>query len=232
MTLILGQTAFRLKRLNPGHSHPTPYPELVKKQISFLAVALVLFQAPALAQAVIYDILLAGRSVGQLTITPARTSEGGEHLRVRGAIDTFMYDVVYVGENRFENGMLKTALSSQEVNGKLKEKTNTVQNSENYHVTFANAKSTAKETGRVPHPINHTITSLYYREPVNLKQIYSDRYGKMCPVKKVSAGIYEVLMPDGKKTLYTYAQGQCHEVQSEIVGFNLIFKLRPESVLR
>ena len=201
-------------------------------QISILTLALVLFQLPSRAQAVIYDILLAGRAVGELTITPARTSGGGEHLKVRGAIDTFMYDVVYVGENRFENGLLKTALSSQEVNGKLKEKTNTVQNSESYQVTFADAKSTAKETARVPHPINHTVTSLYYREPINLKQIYSDRYGKMCPVEKVSAGAYDVEMPDGKKTRYTYAQGQCHEVRTEIVGLNLIFKLRPTSVLR
>lgn len=201
-------------------------------QISILTLALVLFQLPSRAQAVIYDILLAGRAVGELTIAPVRTSDGGEHLRVRGAIDTFMYDVVYVGENRFENGLLKTAFSSQEVNGKLKEKTNTVQNSESYQVTFASAKSTAKETGRVPHPINHTITSLYYREPVNLKQIYSDRFGKMCPVQKVSAGAYDVEMPDGKKTRYTYAQGQCHEVRTEIVGLNLIFRLRPTSVLR
>ena len=202
------------------------------QQISFLTLALVLFQLPSRAQAVIYDILLAGRAVGELTITPARTSDGGEHLRVRGAIDTFMYDVIYLGENRFENGMLKTALSSQEVNGKLKEKTNTVRNAENYHVTFADAKSNSKGTARVPHPINHTITSLYYREPVNLKQIYSDRYGKMCPVHKVSAGAYDVEMPDGKKTRYTYAQGQCHEVRTEIVGLNLIFKLRAASVLR
>lgn len=204
----------------------------MKKHLAFLAVALVFFQPPAFAQAIIYDILLAGRAVGELAITPARTSDGGEHLRVRGAIDTFLYDVVYVGENRFEKGVLKTALSSQEVNGKLKEKTNTVHTEDIYHVTFADAKSSSKETARVPHPINHTVTSLYYREPVNLKQIYSDRYGKMCPVQKVAAGAYDIVMPDGKKTRYTYADGQCREVQSEIVGFNLIFKLRAASVLR
>lgn len=204
----------------------------MKKQIAFLAVALVLFQAPVSGQSIIYDILLAGRAVGELNITPVRTSDGGEHLRVRGAIDTFLYDVVYVGENRFEKGVLKTALSSQEVNGKLKEKTNTVHTNDIYHVTFADAKSVSKETGKVPHPINHTVTSLYYREPINLKQIYSDRYGKMCPLQKVSAGAYEVMMPDGKKTRYTYADGKCREVQSEIVGFNLIFKLREGSALR
>ena len=118
------------------------------------------------------------------------------------------------------------------MNGKLKEKTNTVKTSDSYHVTFADAKSGAKETAKVSHPINHTVTSLYYREPVNLKQIYSDRFGKMCPVQKVGSGAYEVMMPDGKKTLYTYAQGQCREVQSEIVGFNLIFRIQPDSAGR
>lgn len=221
-----------MKRLRSILANPSPYPEPVKKDLAFLALALVLFQVPTFAQAVIYDILLAGRAVGELTIAPSRGVDGSENFRVHGAIDTFMYDVVYVGENRFENGMLKTALSSQQVNGKLKEKTNTVQNSENYQVTFADAKSSAKGTARVPHPINHTITSLYYREPVNLKQIYSDRYGKMCPVHKVSAGAYDIVMPDGKKTRYTYADGQCREVKTEIVGLNLIFKVRAASVLR
>ncbi|MPR35736.1 DUF6134 family protein [Salmonirosea aquatica] len=207
--------------------------ERVKKRIILLLVLLlVLLQVPARSQAIIYDILLAGRAVGELTITPSRGSDGSENLRVRGAIDTFLYDVVYVGENRFEKGVLKTALSSQEVNGKLKEKTNTVQTSDIYHVTFADAKSASKETAQVPHPINHTVTSLYYREPVNLKQIYSDRFGKMCPVQKVGTSAYEIVMPDGKKTRYTYADGQCREVQSEIVGFNLIFRIQPGSVRR
>ncbi len=221
-----------MKRLCPKPRKPPAYPEHVRKQIGFLILALGLLQVPVKGQAIIYDILLAGRSVGELTITPAKANDGSENLRVRGAIDTFLYDVVYVGENRFEKGVLKTALSSQQVNGKLKEKTNTVHTSDSYHVTFADAKSSSKETVKVPHPINHTITSLYYREPVNLKQIYSDRFGKMCPVQKVATGAYDIVMPDGKKTRYTYADGQCHEVQSEIVGLNLIFKLRAAGVLR
>ncbi len=196
-----------------------------------MAFGWVLFYFPAAGQAIVYDILLAGRAVGELTITPPRSGEGGDHLRVRGAIDTFLYDVVYVSENRFENGVLKTSTSSQEVNGKLKEKTNTVQTSDTYKVTFAEGNSAA-ETTQIPHLINYTVTSLYYREPLNMKQIYSDRYGKMCTVQKVAAGAYDVVMPDGKKTRYHYTQGQCHEVKSQIAGLNLIFRIRPDSVAK
>lgn len=204
----------------------------MKKLIFNLAFGLVFFHLPAAGQAIIYDILLAGKSVGELTIAPPRSSDGGDHLRVRGAIDTFLYDVIYVSENQFENGVLKTSMSSQEVNGKLKEKTNTVKTADRYRVTFSEGQSAVKETSRIAHPINYTVTSLYYREPLNMKQIYSDRYGTMCAVQRVAAGAYDVVMPDGKKTRYTYAEGKCHEVKSQIAGLNLIFRLRPDSVAR
>ncbi len=191
-----------------------------------------IFHLPAAGQAIVYDILLAGKSVGELTISPSRPNSGSDHLRVRGAIDTFLYDVVYVSENQFENGVLKTSMSSQDVNGKRKEKTNTVKADNQYRVTVAEGNSAAKEIARISHPINHTVTSLYYREPLNLKQVYSDRYGEMCPVQKVSAGVYDIVMPDGKKTRYTYAGGQCQEVMSQIIGLNLIFRIRPGSTNR
>ena len=81
--------------------------ERVKKRIAFLVVALVLLQVPARSQAIIYDILLAGRAVGELTITPSRSGDGSENLRVRGAIDTFLYDVVYVGKTDLKKGYSK-----------------------------------------------------------------------------------------------------------------------------
>ena len=204
----------------------------MKKLISTLAFGLALFHLPAAGQAIVYDILLAGRSVGELTITPSRSGEGRDHLRVRGAIDTFLYDVVYVSENQFEDGVLKTSMSSQEVNGKLKEKTNTVKTADRYRVTLAEGQAVAKEIAPIPHPINHTVTSLYYREPLDMKQIYSDRYGEMCAVQRVATGAYDVMMPDGKKTRYTYTEGQCREVKSQIAGLNLTFRIQPGSVGR
>ncbi|WP_373511144.1 DUF6134 family protein [Persicitalea sp.] len=204
----------------------------MKELIPTLALGLVLLQPPVAGQAIVYDILLAGRSVGELTVAPSRSGDGGDHLRVKAVINTFLYDVVYVSENRFENGVLKASMSSQEVNGKLKEKTNTVQTSDRYRVTFVEGKAAARQTTLTAHPINHTVTSLYYREPLNLKHIYSDRYGEMCAVQQATAGAYDVVMPDGKKTRYTYAQGQCHEVKVQIVGLNLIFRIQPGSVVR
>jgi len=200
------------------------------KSISILIVSLTLLQFSAHGQIILYDILLAGRDVGELKISPAQAGGGSESLRVEGGINTVFYDVVYVGENYFEKGILKTSMSSQEVNGKLKEKTKTIKNQNSYQVIYADARSVPKDNPPLIHPINHTVTSLYYREPLEMTQIYSERFGQMCVVKKVSPGTYEVVMPDGKKTLFSYLNGQCHEVRSEIVGISLVFRIRPDSL--
>lgn len=202
----------------------------MKKTIPLLFVGILFLQVSALGQLVIYDILLAGKDVGELKITPAQKGENRESLRVHGAINTLFYDVEYVGENVFERGVLKTSLSSQEVNGKLKEKTNTRQTQNIYEIIFAEAKAAPKEIPQISHPINHTVTSLYYREPLNMSRIYSERFGTMCSVQKVSAGTYEVVMPDGKKTRFSYQNGQCKEVRSEIVGIPLVFRIRPDNL--
>jgi hypothetical protein len=204
--------------------------KLMMKLMLLLTVGLRLVCVSAFGQSIVFDILVAGRDVGELKITPAQLGGSSESLRVEGAINTLFYDVVYIGENHFEKGVLKSSLSSQEVNGRLKEKTRTVQSQDSYEVIFADAKSPTPNNSRISHPINNTVTSLYYREPVNMKQIYSDRFGKMCPVKKIGSGAYEVMMPDGKKATYTYHQGQCREVRSEIVGIDLIFRIRPDSL--
>ncbi|GAB3170895.1 DUF6134 family protein [Telluribacter humicola] len=204
----------------------------MKILILLLSVLFVVSQAPVVGQPLVYDILLAGRDVGELKIAPAEGNSTSESLRVEGAINTFLYDVVYVGENLFEKGILKTSLSSQEVNGRMKEKTKTIQSQGSYQVVFADAKSTQNRSPQLPHPINHTVTSLYYREPVNFRHVYSERFGKMCPVRKVAAGLYEVTMPDGKKATYHYRQGQCHKVESEIIGIGLQFKLREGTASR
>lgn len=202
----------------------------MKKSFYILVLGLLFLQISAIGQVVIYDILLAGRDVGELKITPAQVGAGKESFRVEGAINTLFYDVVYVGENLFEKGVLKSSLSSQEVNGKLKEKTRTIQGQDSYQIIFADPKAAQRPNSQILHPINHTVTSLYYREPVNMKQVYSDRFGKMCTVQKIGSGSYQVAMPDGKNAVYTYSGGRCREVRSQIVGFDLIFKIRPDSL--
>jgi hypothetical protein len=56
---------------------------------------------------------------------------------------------------------------------------------------------------------------------VNIKEVYSERFGQMCSLKKLSEGNYGVTLPDGKKGIYTYKNGQCSEVRTDLAGFKL-----------
>lgn len=65
------------------------------------------------------------------------------------------------------------------------------------------------------------MTGLYYQEPSNVGVVYSERYGQMCPVKKLDESRYSVILPNGKQSIYAYRQGLCTEVLSELAGMKL-----------
>ncbi|GAB2770501.1 hypothetical protein GCM10027275_11450 [Rhabdobacter roseus] len=188
---------------------------------------LVLGGVSAHGQEVVYDVWLSGRNVGHLTVSPAQGgSPSHQNLKVEGNINTFFYKVIYVGENTYEKGVLKTSLSSQHVNGQFKEKTQTYQKNEGYLIAHTEEKKPRRLLPEMPTPILNTVTSLYYREPVNYRQVYSERYGQMVTIDKVGPAAYKVNMPDGKATVYKYEGGRCQEVLARIAGLSLNFKLR------
>ena len=56
----------------------------------------------------------------------------------------------------------------------------------------------------------------------------SERYAKMCSVKKLSQNSYGVELPDGKQGVYIYSKGQCSEVQTDLGGFKLRIVLQED----
>lgn len=59
-------------------------------------------------------------------------------------------------------------------------------------------------------PINkviyYNVSSLYFKEPVQVKELLADGFGKLCPVKKLGEGVYEVDVLGNKNTYY-YERG-------------------------
>ena len=43
----------------------------------------------------------------------------------------------------------------------------------------------------------------------------------MCSVKRLSEGKYGVSLPDGKQGIYSYKDGLCKEVNTDLAGFKL-----------
>jgi len=193
----------------------------------------------AKSQANVYDVIVAGRTIGSLKVFDDNGKDDTETHRIESDFKIMFYKGKYSTQTNYVQGKLVSATCSHHVNGDLKEKTLTRSSVKPlYEVMFSGEDAEDKAKIELNSPIITTITSLYYKEPVNIHEVYSERYGTMCSVKKLSEGKYGVSLPDGKQGVYTYQKGLCKEVKTDLAGFKLRIVLNerktssPKTVLR
>jgi hypothetical protein len=73
--------------------------------------------------------------------------------------------------------------------------------------------------------INFSIGNLYFKEPVNIPQIYSDNFQSMCPINKKEE-YYAITFPDGNTNHYKYVNGYCNYAVIHQPLAKLIFRLK------
>ncbi|WP_031527988.1 DUF6134 family protein [Dyadobacter crusticola] len=170
----------------------------------------------------LYDVIVAGRTIGSLRVFDDKGNTNNETHRIESDFKIMFYKGKYATQTNYVQGKLVSATCSHHVNGDLKEKTQTKSSTKSlYEVLFSGEDGEDKPRIELNAPIKSTITSLYYKEPVNVSEVYSERYGKMCSVKKLSEGKYGVVLPDGKQGIYLYKNGLCQEVNTDLAGFKL-----------
>jgi hypothetical protein len=192
--------------------------------IGVVFFSIILFSAVAArSQTNVYDVIVAGRTIGSLKVFDDKKVGGDtETHRIESNFKILFYKGNYSTQTSYVQGKLISADCEHHVNGDLKEKTQTKSAAKSlYEVLFSGDDGKDKPKIELFSPINSTITSLYYREPVNISEVYSERYGKMCSVKKLSEGKYGVSLPDGKQGIYSYKNGLCKEVNTDLAGFKL-----------
>jgi hypothetical protein len=170
----------------------------------------------------LYDVIVAGRTIGSLKVFDDKGKDNTETHRIESDFKIMFYKGKYATQTSYVQGKLVSASCSHHVNGDLKERTLTKSSTKSlYEVLFSGEDGEDKPKLELNSPINSTITGLYYKEPINITEVYSERYGKMCSVKKLSEGKYGVLLPDGKQGIYSYKNGLCQEVKTDLAGFKL-----------
>ena len=175
-----------------------------------------------MSQTNVYDVIVAGRTIGSLKVFSDEIQNDVETHRIESNFKILFYSGKYSTQTSFVQGKLVSAVSAHHVNGDLKEKTQTRSSAKSlYEIWFSGEDADKKPKKEFNTPINNTITSLYYREPVNVNEVYSERYGQMCSIKKLSEGNYGVSLPDGKQGIYSYKNGLCREVKTDLAGFKL-----------
>lgn len=174
-----------------------------------------------------FDIQLAGREIGRLHVPLAVTKNDAVVQRIEAEFSVPLYTGKFSNESHFRKGVLIHSTSLNYGNDQLKEKTVTRQvDDKRYEAVFSGENSKKRSAVNINGDIALTVTSLYYEEPIGHKQVYSERYGKICTLKRLAEGRYELQFPDGKKSIYNYQKGICREVIAELAGAKLRFVLQ------
>ena len=188
----------------------------------FLVLGMCMLAASVSKGQAVYDVIVAGRTIGSLKVFDDGANENVKQHRIESNFKIMFYKGKYATETNYSEGKLVSATCAHHVNGDLKEKTLTKSASKtSYDVLFSGEDGKDKPKTTFNMPINSTITGLYYKEPINVTEVYSERYGKMCNVKKLSEGKYGVTLPDGKQGIYSYKNCLCQEVKTDLAGFKL-----------
>lgn len=197
------------------------------------SMVLCLGSANSQTQTDVYSVSIAGKTVGSLRVFKNLSPSADRDSKVQKVESDFKFlfrSGKFSSQSFFENGHLVNSVSSHHVNGDLKEQTRTlIKPGHIYEVFFSEEKNSVVKTKKLSYPINNTLTSLFYGEPVDVKEVYSERFGQMCSVRKMTSKEYQVTLPDGKRNSYFYTSGQCTEVETELAGLKLRITLNDKN---
>lgn len=179
----------------------------------------------AAGQTRIYEIRFSNSPIGTLEVKQESTSIARRisiKSRVTMKILSRMEVDIYA---EFRNNSLyeSKAIRNQSKNGSDDKETLTIKTDKGYNVTRK-----GEMVKLLPGPITYTVGDLYFDEPKDQKQVYSETLGVFLPVRFTKDKRYELTLPDGKKSWYKYEKGKMTEVEFQTALGKAYFKLMQE----
>ena len=189
----------------------------------FLIVFVILEGNTLIAQQLNFDILLNEEVIGIIDVD--RSTNGAlEQYEIISEVNFKVLWRKYERETRntiaYENGILSKSFNSVYMNNKMEDSSALVYKSGKYH----GYRSPDDHFSLEHIGVNFSMIKLYYKEPLGLKEVYSERYLEMCPIESVAPHKYKVYIPNGKHNYYTYKNGQMVEALIDRTWFNLTFR--------
>lgn len=134
----------------------------------------------------------------------------------------FLFTIIENQEVLFQNGLMMRSYVYRRINKDIKANKRTSFQGTHYQVT---KETTSNQVAL--NRIDYNFLSLYFLEPVNIKQVYSDNFEQLLNIEKIS-DYYKIKLPDGNTTTYYYTNGVCSKVKVEQSLFTIEFVLTPK----
>ncbi|SEW01325.1 DUF6134 family protein [Chitinophaga arvensicola] len=179
---------------------------LLRVLFSTITVAVLYLQANA--QTNTFEVRIANHAVG--TIEANRKLNGGAKsiiikTRIQIMLSKINSDII----NEYSNNVLTNAKSSR-ISGKTGEdkQTTTRRNGKEYTIMVNGEKSVIDNA-----EIEECVADLYFAEPKQINRVFSETLGRFLPVKSLGGGVYELILPEGKKNVFKYENGTLVQVE-------------------
>lgn len=174
------------------------------------------------AQKLTYKIVFNKEDIGNLIAERDAQKENVHYiLKSKMTVDKIVnVEIDYRLESDFKNGKMTHSSAYQKVNSRVQVSSSTQWDGSTYNIQTIDMSTILRNKA-----ITFNMCALYFNEPVNLKEVYSDALGKFLRIRQAGKHRYELILPDGKKNYYNYASGICFQVETEQLFSKIIFLL-------
>ena len=131
----------------------------------------------------------------------------------------FLFTVVESQQTFFTDGIVTKSYIYRRINNDVKVNRNTIYADNYYKISNGRAFKQGKPA------ITYNQLSLYFFEPLNISEVYSDNYEQYLKIEKNGDQNYLIKFPDGNRNSYYYTHGICSKVRVEQKFFTAEFIL-------
>jgi hypothetical protein len=172
-----------------------------------------------------YDVEIQDKNVGWMTSAkkPSTTEPNVVQFVIDSKVDINIiasYNIQYKLESNYKLNELTTSNYATKVNGDTQSYA-TVRWDGAKYIGWDGKKNSTVSTIK----IIHSIGNLYYKEPIGLTEIFSEKFMAFCPIVK-NGEYYTISFPDGKSSTYKYQNGICVWVESKQKLYKIVFRLK------
>jgi len=175
------------------------------------------------AQTHTFGIHAAGKEIGKIT---ASLTEH-ENKQSYEIVSDVNFKVLWRKYNRttsnlaiYENEELTASFSGVYMNEDLEDSSTLYMGQDKYLCfRYPNERFEIKKE-----PVHFTTAKLYFKEPIGVDQIYSERYLDYGSIEHIENHQYKLTLPNGKVNYYTYTDEVLVEVLVDRTWFDLEFR--------
>jgi hypothetical protein len=184
---------------------------------------LVSFVLAAQHQSRNYKVMRKGSEIGWVNLEKL-TDSNTTMISMGSEIKTsFLFTFSSAGKeiSQFRDGKLQHSYFYRKMNGNIKADRHTQLVGNSYEVEGKPEKMKLTIS-----PVTYNTLCMYFQEPFNQKQVYSDNHQCFLDIEKESDGGYTISSPDGTSNTFYYTSGVCYKVKIDHSFYSAVLLLK------